>query len=149
MKNLNKPHTEKDTENPIKRRKSPTTSSDGNKTSHERPHHYITKRIKYGVYRQSLDHANHNLSVTDRLFSNIAHSKLLELASEIGAKTIARPNAVLGGSILMVFGGLTAFIIAKYVGFELPFSILVVLYTTGFILSIALEIIYKIVKGIK
>jgi hypothetical protein len=115
-------------------------------TEHHRPNHYLTKKIKNYAYYQTLASARSSLKNSDKIFSKLIHNNNIESLSEIGSKTIARPKAVLGGAMLMVFGGLSVVFLAKYAGFEIPNSIFLVLYLTGFMVTVLIEIAYKLLK---
>ena len=116
---------------------------------HERPHHYITKDIKKGVYLHTLHNARAHLSKRERIFSSIVHSDVIEAVSEIGSKTIARPNAIIGGGISMVVGGIILYILARYYGYTLPLSTFIALYVIGFICIVALDAIKYLALRLK
>lgn len=110
---------------------------------HERPHHYITQTVKRGVYKHTIKNVQTHLKPTERRFSKIIHNESVETLSELGASTVGRPNAILGGGIVMVFGGLALLLTARYFGFTIPMSSLIALYVIGFILLFILDILAK------
>jgi cation transport ATPase len=110
---------------------------------HDRPHHYITKSVKRGVYKHTMKNVQTHLKPSERRFSKIVHNETVETLSELGASTVARPNAILGGGIAMVFGGLALLLTARYFGFTIPMSSLIALYVVGFVLLLVVDIIAK------
>jgi hypothetical protein len=115
-------------------------------THHERPHHYITKQIKQGVFLELLDQTRSQLNKKETVFSKFTHNNLVENVSEVSAKTIARPNQILGGGIFMVLGGVLLVLLAKKYGFELPLSVFIVLYLLGYVSFLILELLLKTVS---
>jgi hypothetical protein len=110
---------------------------------HDRPHHYITRAVKNGVYKHTLKNVQTHLKPRERRFSKIVHNDTIESLSELGANTVARPNAILGGGIVMVFGGLALLLTARYFGFTIPMSSLLALYVIGFALLLVVDIVSK------
>lgn len=113
---------------------------------HERPHHYITKTVKRGVYAHTISNVQTHLKPAERRFSKIIHNDTVETLSELGAGTIGRPSAILGGGIFMVFGGLALLLTARYFGFTVPMSMLIALYVTGFVVLFAIDIFSRPIK---
>lgn len=130
-------------EHHAKSKESHTTNHE-NQPKHE--HHYLTKRIKRDVYRHTVDDIQTHLSPSEKRFSKIIHNEFVESISEAGAKTIARPSGILGGAILMVFGGLIVLFFAKRYGFEVPLSLYLFLYLVGFILFVLVELVSNPIK---
>jgi len=113
---------------------------------HERPHHYITSTVKKGVYLHTMDNVQRHLSPTERRFSKIIHSDTIESLSELGASTVGRSSAILGGGVVMVLGGAILLYMARYFGFSIPLSSLFILYGLGFLIIIVVDIIIKPLK---
>lgn len=113
---------------------------------HDRPHHYITQTVKRGVYAHTIKNVQTHLKPSERRFSKIIHNDTVETLSELGAGTVARPSAILGGGIFMVFGGLALLLTARYFGFTIPLSALLALYVVGFILLFVIDILSKPIK---
>lgn len=107
------------------------------------PHHYLTNKVKNGVFHQSIENIQTHLSPTENKFSNLIHNDSVEKISEVGAKTIARPNAILGGGIIMLVGGGFSLFMSKKYGFEIPLSVFLSLYFIGFIVAITLDVVAK------
>lgn len=119
------------------------------KQHHERPHHYITKDVKAAVYVHTLKNVQLHLKTSERVFSKIIHNNVVESISEVGSKTIARPGSIIGGGILMIFGGIILYLFAKYYGFYLPLSSLIALYVMGFFAVFIIDVLKTLILKIK
>lgn len=110
---------------------------------HERPHHYITQEVKRSVYTHTIKNVQKQLSIPEQTFSKIVHNSTVETLSEVGANTIARPSAIIGGGLLMVCAGLALLAMARYYGFTIPLSSLLFFYAVGFALLFVIDMISK------
>lgn len=113
---------------------------------HERPHHYITSSVKKGVYKYTMDNVQSHLSPSERRFSKIVHNESVETLSELGASTIGRSSAIVGGGVFMVVGGITLLVMARYFGFSIPLSSLIALYIIGFLGIAVVDHMVKLFK---
>lgn len=113
-------------------------------------HSYITKKIKSERYKQTIKQTRVGLSNIDRVFSSIIHQETIELLSEIGAKTIARPIGVLVGTIVSLSVGSFVALTGNQVGFDIPATIFAVLYIVGYLLGVLAEFLaYMVNKAIR
>jgi len=110
-----------------------------------RPHHYITASVKKGVYAHTVRNVQSHLTPSERRFSKLIHNESVESLSELGASTIGKPNAIIGGGVFMVMGGLILLITARFFGFSIPLSTLVTLYLIGFIIVATIDYLIRIV----
>lgn len=111
------------------------------KTEHR---HYITKKIKADKYRQTLSDIRQQLSRPNKAFSKVVHQPIIESASEIGAKTIARPSGVLIGGVVGLFGSILTLFYASNIGFAVPASAYPALFIIGYLAGLTLEFSYKL-----
>lgn len=118
-------------------------------THHERPHHYLTKKIKNTVYRQNIENVQTHLKPGEKKFSKFIHNNTVEKLSDAGSKTIARPNVIIGAGLLMAFGGLVVMLVARKYGFEVPLSIYIAFYVVGFVIAFIADITYSRIKSHK
>jgi hypothetical protein len=100
----------------------------------------LHQSMKENSYKEELAKIQNNLKGTSKAFSKFIHNKSIEQISEVGAKTIARPSGLLGGSIVTFFGSLVVFWMAKYNGFSYNFSVMIILFVGGFLLGSILEL---------
>lgn len=118
-------------------------------THHERPHHYLTKKIKNTVFRQNMENVQTHLKPREKKFSKFIHNNTVETLSEAGSKTIARPNVIIGAGLFMAFGGLVVMLVARKYGFEVPLSVYLAFYTVGFVIAFIVDVIYGKVRSRK
>lgn len=115
-------------------------------THHERPHHYITASVKKGVYLHTMRNVQSHLTAPERRFSRLVHNESVESLSELGATTIGRSSAIIGGGIFMIVGGVTLLVMARYFGFSIPLSSLIALYAIGFIGIALVDFLAKLLR---
>jgi hypothetical protein len=77
------------------------------------------KKLKKEKYRETLRDARAEMSVPERSFSRVVHNPVIEKTSEVAGSTIARPNALLFGSLASLILVAAAYLVAKYYGFTL------------------------------
>lgn len=102
-------------------------------------YHYLTKKIKLERYKIMLEHVRKNLPKRQQIFSNFIHQSTLEAMSEIGSKTIARPSGILGGCFIALIASPIILFIAHKIGFEVPNSLIIILFIAGFIIGCLAE----------
>jgi hypothetical protein len=106
-------------------------------------HHWWSPEFKITSYKQTLGRVRKHLSPAEKTLSKIVHQPLVEQASEIGSKTIARPSGILVGSVLSFGLSTTAYILTKRYGYDLPNSIFGLCFVGGFMIGIIGEFVYK------
>jgi hypothetical protein len=111
-------------------------------------HQYITKKIKNESYQKTLKIIRKDLAPSQKIMSKFIHQKIIESVSEVGAKTIARPSGIIGGGLLALVGSLLVLVVARKVGFEVPYSLFAVLFIIGFVLGLIVEFTRNIFKKI-
>lgn len=99
----------------------------------------VQRELKRDAYTKTMRKVRSNLSPVERSFSNIIHHKALEPISEVGAKTIARPSAILGGGLTALIGSTVVLYLAKRYGFQYNLSIFFILLGAGFLVGLLTE----------
>lgn len=112
----------------------------GTDTTPALPH--ATKKQRKDSYESTMKQIQSEMKASSRTFSKVIHNKTVERASDAVAVTVARPNAVLAGSMTATFLTLFAYLVAKHYGYHLSgFE------TIGtFILGWSLGLIYDYAK---
>lgn len=106
---------------------------------HQQEH--VTRELKAIRYNETLRYIKRHLTKSERRLSTVIHAPVIEKASEIGAKTIARPSGILGGGLFALVGSIFVLYIARRYGFEVPNSLFMVLFVLGFGAGILSELI--------
>jgi len=103
---------------------------------------HATKKQRETSYRHTMKQIQSEMSTTSRTFSKFIHNNVVEKTSEAVSSTIARPNAILAGSLTALVLVSGTYVIAKIFGYRLSgFE------TIGaFILGWAVGLIYDYVR---
>lgn len=103
---------------------------------------HATKKQREASYKHTMKHIQSEMTAPARTFSKFIHHNVVEKSSEAIGSTIARPNAILAGSLTALVLVSGVYIVAKLFGYRLSgFE------TIGaFILGWALGLIYDYVR---
>lgn len=80
---------------------------------------HATKKQRESNYKHTMKHIQSEMSAPARTFSKIIHNNVIEKGSEAVGSTIARPNAVLAGSLTALVLVSGVYILAKIFGYRL------------------------------
>lgn len=100
------------------------------------------------AFGQFMNKVRKHLGSSEKIASKILHKPLVEKASEISGKTIARPSGVLAGSIFSFIISLVTFYIAKRNNYDMTYSIFIVSFIGGFIFGVIVEFIYRGIRAL-
>lgn len=117
----------------------------GEKASKPKQTFGITKHIKRDAYKRVLSKTQKQLSAPERTFSKVIHHPIVDKASDVAAKTIARPTGIMFGGIGAFIGSLLLFSISKYGGFYYNYLVFILLFAGCYILGLVVEVIYRAV----
>jgi hypothetical protein len=102
-------------------------SARGNKThqpkqsmpTHKQPIKKATKDQRKAAYKKTLKAIQKEMNPAERAFSKVIHNPVVEATSEVAGKTVARPAALLAGSLTALILTTLVYIVAKYYGYVL------------------------------
>jgi hypothetical protein len=123
-------HTEKNVDSPERARKAPST-----------------KRQREAAFTRVMDDARSHMSPGARTFSKIIHNPIIEKSSEIAGSTIARPNAILSGSISAFVIVLGVLLIARYYGYPLSGAETILAFIAGWVIGIIYDFLRTMITG--
>lgn len=86
---------------------------------HKQPTKKATKTQKQAEYKKTLKSIQKDMNPVERTFSKVIHNPVVEATSEVAGKTVARPAALLAGSLAALILTSIIYIIAKYYGYAL------------------------------
>jgi flagellar biosynthesis/type III secretory pathway protein FliH len=86
---------------------------------HKQPVKKATKTQKKNAYKKTLKSIQKEMNPAERTFSKIIHNPVVEATSEVAGKTVARPAALLAGSLAALILTTVVYITAKYYGYVL------------------------------
>ncbi len=106
----------------------------------------INKQLKDMAYSRTMLRVQKRLSMPTRAFSKLVHSKALDKPSELVGKTVARPSSMLGGAFFAAVGSSLLLWTTKRYGYEYNYLAVVLLFATGMVLGLTIELIWKSVR---
>jgi hypothetical protein len=79
----------------------------------------LSKAEKKASFDKHMTQVQSEMSAPKRAFSKVIHTPIIEKASEAIGSTVARPNAILAGSLTALFLVLGVYVLAKTQGYTL------------------------------
>lgn len=104
----------------------------------------IDANLKADAYNRTLRKVRTQLKAPDRVLSRVVHNRIIDSASNAGAKTVARPSAFLGASFATLVGSAALLYMSRQYGFTYNYTVFFVLFAGGFLLGLVLEFLLKI-----
>ncbi len=92
-------------------------------------------------FKRVMKDARKDMSAPSRAFSSVIHNKAVEAVSDATGKTIARPNAILAGSLAAFILVATLVIWAKYAGYALSGFETIAAFVIGWIVGLIFDFI--------
>lgn len=80
---------------------------------------HASKKQRQHSYKQTMKQIQSEMSTASRTFSKVIHNAVIEKSSEAIGATIARPNAILAGSLTALVLVTSLYVIAKIFGYRL------------------------------
>lgn len=105
------------------------------------PHKEINEQLQKITLHRELNNIRKKLSTSDKTLSKVVHAPVIRTFSEAGAKTIARPSGIIGGSITAFVGTTAYLLLAKWVGFSYNYFVFIALFILGFGLGLTIEVV--------
>ena len=112
-------------------------------------HGVISKKKRNESYKRTMTRVQNELPIQNRLFSKIIHNKLIEKTSDIVGGTIARPNAMLSGSIVAFVLTLLIYTVSKMIGYRLSGFETITAFILGWIIGLVYDYLHVLVTGNK
>lgn len=95
-------------------------------------------------FTHTLVSIQHEMSPAERTFSRFIHTKPIEATSDFLAATLARPNAMLAGSICAFICMLALYLFTKSIGYTLSGFELIVTFAIGWVAGMLYDYIRSI-----
>jgi len=115
-------------------------------TSHRGP---ISGDERKASFNMTMSQTRRHMNAPSRSFSKVIHTKPVEKASEIGASTIARPNAILAGSAFAFVVTLGLYLITKNMGYRLSGFETIAGFALGWMLGLLFDYFRVMITGKK
>ena len=113
----------------------------------ERRRGVISKKQLSHAYDLQLDHAREHMSPVSKGFSKLIHNRAIETASETIGSTIARPNALLSGSIAAFIAITVLYFVAKHYGYQLSGFETIGAFIAGWVFGILFDYFSVMIRG--
>lgn len=95
-----------------------------------------SKKKRQAAYDATLKEIRSEMKPGERLVSNIIHNKVVEPVSDFVGATVARPNAMLSGSIVAFISVTIVYFLAKNYGYQLSGFETIGAFIFGWVLGI-------------
>lgn len=116
-----------------------TAKSKPHEVAESEPQRPANKQEKRTKFTEIMQDTQKHMSPGSRAFSKVIHNPAVERVSEVGGKTIARPNAILSGSVSAFVLVLAVYLIARYYGYPLSGTETIVAFTLGWIIGLMFD----------
>lgn len=106
-----------------------------------------TKRERQASYDRTMDEVHSQLSGPSRAFSNFIHQPVVEKVSDTIGGTVARPNAILAGSIFAFLFTLAIYLVARIYGYPLSGTETIASFILGWVVGLVFDYIRLLTLG--
>jgi len=122
-----------------KKRKEPSTPASKRRR--------VSKKERDASFQRQMSAVRSEMSAPERTFSKFIHAKPVERTSEVVGATIARPNAVLAGSVVAFISVLGVYLLAKHYGYPLSGFETIGAFIVGWVLGILYDFFRVMITG--
>lgn len=98
-------------------------------------------------FNKQMSDVRHEMSAPSRTFSKIIHNKAVEKLSDGIGSTVARPNAILSGSVTAFVLVLSVYLLARYIGYPLSGFEVIGSFFLGWLLGIIFDFLRIMITG--
>lgn len=109
----------------------------------------VGKKQKEVSFKRQMKEVQAELSPASRTFSKVIHNKAVEKASDVVGSTVARPNAILAGSVSAFILTLVVYVIAKNIGYRLSGFETIGAFIVGWVIGVIYDYLRLIITGKK
>ncbi|MDB5177721.1 MAG: hypothetical protein JWO61_104 [Candidatus Saccharibacteria bacterium] len=99
----------------------------------------ISKKEAAANYKRTMSHVQSELPLPSRAFSKLIHNKAVERISDAVGSTVARPNAILAGSLVAFVFTLGLFLLARYYGYPLSGTETIAAFIVGWMIGLLFD----------
>lgn len=98
-------------------------------------------------YKKTMKETQSHMKPAERTFSKVIHAPVVEKTSEAVGSTVARPNAILAGSVAAFLFTLGLYAFAKYYGYPLSGSETIAAFVLGWLVGLLFDYLRVMVTG--
>jgi hypothetical protein len=107
------------------------------------------KAMKKASFNKTMKETQAHMPTPSRAFSKVIHSRGVERTSEVVGSTVARPNAILAGSLTAFLVTLGIYLFARYYGYPLSGFETIGSFILGWMLGILFDYLRVMITGKK
>jgi len=119
----------------------------GTSTANPEQKRMITKKDKEQSFNTTMREVRSQMSPASRTFSKIIHQPTVEKASELLGNTVARPNAILSGSLFAFLFTASFYLIARFNGYPLSGTETIASFILGWLVGLIIDYIRLLFVG--
>ncbi len=98
-------------------------------------------------YKKTMKETQAQMSAPARAFSKTIHNPVVERTSEVVGSTVARPNAILAGSLSAFILTLVIYLVAKYYGYPLSGFETIAAFVLGWAIGLLIDYLRVMITG--
>ena len=106
-----------------------------------------SKQAQKESYDNTMEEIHSQMPSTNRAFSKVIHNRVVEATSEAIGSTLARPTAVLTGSVTAFVIVLGVYLVARYYGYPLSGSETLIAFAAGWLIGIIFDFFRAMITG--
>lgn len=107
----------------------------------------VTARQKQAGYQKTMKQIRSEMNPAQRSFSKLIHSPLIEKTSDVVGGTVARPNALLAGSLSAFVLVTAVYVLARHYGYPLSGSETITAFIVGWLLGLVYDYLRLVIAG--
>ncbi len=136
----------KSVERRAEREESPREARNEKQARRERP---ASKQEREASFKATMKEVQSQMSGPSRTFSKVIHNKAVERTSDAVGGTIARPNAILFGSLFAFLFTAAIYLVARYNGYPLSGSETIAAFVLGWVVGLIVDFLRVMITGKK
>ncbi len=109
----------------------------------------ISKKQKEASFKRQMKDIQASEPPLSKAFSKVIHNKVVEKTSDVVGATVARPNAILAGSVTAFLLTLVVYVTAKVIGYPLSGFETIAAFIIGWVAGIIYDYLRVVVTGKK
>jgi len=98
-------------------------------------------------YKKTMKETQDHMKPAQRSFSKVIHNPAVEKSSEVLGNTVARPNAILAGSLSAFLLGLGIYLVARHYGYPLSGSEMIAAFILGWAVGLLFDYLRIMITG--
>lgn len=118
---------------------------DSTEVKHDTPPN--SKAARKQAFDTIMQEVHAQMPPVQRTFSKFIHAPVVEKVSDVTGKTVARPNAILAGSVSAFVLVLAVYLVARHYGYPLSGAETMVAFVAGWLLGIVFDFLRLMITG--